>query len=211
MMCVRDDCCFFLFSTQPFVDFGMGSRNRPPEKKSVVIKNRTTAKMTVTWQIPDSYDGDDDRDWQVIPPVKEIGPGKSETFSVAFMPSADDFYYSQELEAYATFKVRVGVGAHEPCARRSCAVLFFKATRPTQRALWLSFCRATAPFDLWTTTRSFRLGACLSVCLATRSHPRHSSSPKLRAISRSLTPLASTCSCTSPRATWVNLCTKPSN
>jgi cilia- and flagella-associated protein 65 len=62
--------------------------------------------MTVTWQIPDSYDGDDDRDWQVIPAVKEIGPGKSETFSVTFIPSADDFYYSQELEAYATFKVR---------------------------------------------------------------------------------------------------------
>ena len=83
----------------------MGSRTRPTERKSVTIKNRSNAKMTVTWQIPDSYDGDDAKDWEVIPAVKEIGPGKSETFKVAFLPTADDFYYSQELEAYATFKV----------------------------------------------------------------------------------------------------------
>ena len=56
--------CVHVF-LQPLVDFGMGSRTRAPEKRTVVVKNRSNAKMTVTWSIPDSYDGDDDKDWAV--------------------------------------------------------------------------------------------------------------------------------------------------
>ena len=92
---------------QQHLDFGIASRFHHPDRKSIVVRNRTRAKVTVTWQVPDSYDGDDDRDWAVHPATLEIGPGKSESFKVAFIPSQDDFYYSQELEAYASFKVCV--------------------------------------------------------------------------------------------------------
>ena len=95
---------FRIVPPQTHLDFSIASRFSHPDKKSINVRNRTNAKITVTWQVPDSYDGDDDRDWEVFPPTLEIGPGKTETFKVAFIPSQDDFYYSQELEAYASFK-----------------------------------------------------------------------------------------------------------
>ncbi len=60
-----DDASREVSIVQSHLDFGIASRFRHPDKKAVVVKNRTAAKITVTWQVPDSYDGDDDRDWEV--------------------------------------------------------------------------------------------------------------------------------------------------
>lgn len=64
------------------IDFGQASPYDLPPKKTVQITNRTSGRMTVVWQIPDSVDGDDELDWEVIPPAADVLPGQSTSFSV---------------------------------------------------------------------------------------------------------------------------------
>ena len=54
--------------------------------------------------VPHSEDGDEMKDWAVTPTVGDIGPGKTGRFRITFTPTQDNFYYSQEIEAYAMFK-----------------------------------------------------------------------------------------------------------
>ena len=86
------------------LDFGGCTLSRPPDKKVAHVTNHTNAKITVMWRIPLSDDEDDELDFAVLPASADIAPGETFAFKVVFRPSQNDFYYNQELEAYAFFK-----------------------------------------------------------------------------------------------------------
>ena len=89
---------------QQFLDFGPCSRDRHPEPKMVRIFNRTNAKVTCMWRVPESDDDDDEADFLCLPAVADIPAHGSYTFKVAFLPTQNDFYYNQEVEVYVFFK-----------------------------------------------------------------------------------------------------------
>lgn len=88
----------------PSLDFGHGCRGVVGERKTCRITNNTRAKITVVMQVPESDDNDTVPDFGVTPERMDIAPGRTGEFRVAFMPTQDNFYYSQEIEAYAFFK-----------------------------------------------------------------------------------------------------------
>lgn len=89
---------------EELLDFGAGSRTRSGERKVVHLRNNTRAKVTVVWHMPPSVDPDDEVDWDVSPATADIAPGKTIEFRVAFRPSQDNFYYSQDIEAHVFYK-----------------------------------------------------------------------------------------------------------
>ena len=93
-----------VFLHDPSLDFGHGRRGSVGERKTCRITNNTRAKITVVLQVPKSDDNDSVPDFGVSPSTLDIAPGRTGEFRVAFTPSQDNFYYSQEIEAYAFFK-----------------------------------------------------------------------------------------------------------
>ena len=89
---------------QDLLDFGPCLRTRHPEPKTVRVYNRTNAKVTCMWRVPESDDDDDEADFLVIPDIADIPAHGSYVFKVAFLPTQNDFYYNQEIEAYIFFK-----------------------------------------------------------------------------------------------------------
>ena len=89
---------------QPELDFGGCTRRSAPPPQVVRVTNRSHAKVNCLWRVPGSDDADAVVDFDVSPPAADILPGHTMEFRVAFKPSQDNFYYSQELEAYVTFK-----------------------------------------------------------------------------------------------------------
>jgi hypothetical protein len=89
---------------QEYLDFGGCSRTRHPEPRPVRIFNNTNAKVTCMWRVPESDDDDDQADFMVLPPQADIPARGSFVFKVAFLPTQNDFYYNQEVEAYVFFK-----------------------------------------------------------------------------------------------------------
>ena len=89
---------------QEYLDFGPCLRSRHPEPKTVRVYNRNNAKVTCMWRVPESDDDDDEADFLVIPEIADIPAHGSFLFKVAFLPTQNDFYYNQEVEAYIFFK-----------------------------------------------------------------------------------------------------------
>lgn len=58
----------------------------------------------MNWFIPKPEDGDLSKDFEVVPFLADILPGKEASFQVFFKPSAENFYYCQDLEAVVFFK-----------------------------------------------------------------------------------------------------------
>ena len=93
-----------VYILDPSLDFGHGRRGAVGERKTCRVVNNTRGKITVVMQVPESDDNDTVPDFGVSPESLDIAPGRTGTFRIAFMPTQENFYYSQEIEAYAFFK-----------------------------------------------------------------------------------------------------------
>ena len=87
------------------VDFGYNKCDgRKSQAQEITMTNNCKEKVTVNWFIPSPDDGDSQKDFVVYPPISDIMPKQSVSFKVYFSPSAQNFYYCQDLEAVVFFK-----------------------------------------------------------------------------------------------------------
>ena len=87
------------------LDFGYNQCDgRKSQGQEITLTNNTKEKVSVNWFVPSPDDGDKQKDFSVFPPISDIMPKQSATFKVYFSPSAQNFYYCQDLEAVVFFK-----------------------------------------------------------------------------------------------------------
>eukprot|EP01029_Cantina_marsupialis_P014795 TRINITY_DN3241_c0_g1_i4.p1 TRINITY_DN3241_c0_g1~~TRINITY_DN3241_c0_g1_i4.p1 ORF type:complete len:1819 (-),score=545.80 TRINITY_DN3241_c0_g1_i4:87-5543(-) len=99
-----------------FLDFGMCSRYKNPEKRTVHVTNHSKAKVTCEWIVPLSFECVDEtgkpvtgtelfKNFDVSPASQDISPGHTESFQIIFYPTKDNFYYLQHLQLIANYKI----------------------------------------------------------------------------------------------------------
>ena len=91
------------------VDFGYGDQNTSKthiSARQVSLTNTTKEKVSVNWFVPAATAASalSSSDFTVVPANADILPKQTVTFDVYFSPSAQNFYYCQDLEAIVFFK-----------------------------------------------------------------------------------------------------------
>ena len=87
------------------LDFGGAARLRAGEAKSVRLINHTSGKLVAHWVVPQGRKGEPPLPcFNVVPAMCDVPPHSSAVFRVQFRPTADQTYYSQNLECFVAFK-----------------------------------------------------------------------------------------------------------